>query len=142
MPEPTQRCSKCKAIKPLAEFHRNKEGRLGRRSMCKLCDRAYARRWNDQNRDRVRGVRHSWQSRNRDKMAEYETVYSRRNPLKRKVKSAVQGALRAGRLIRPSTREQCQKECVPHAHHQNYAKPLDVQWLCVSCHERLHRIGD
>jgi hypothetical protein len=30
------------------------------------------------------------------------------------------------------------KKCNPIAHHSDYSKPLDIEWLCNSCHERLH----
>jgi len=24
------------------------------------------------------------------------------------------------------------------AHHDDYSKPLDIQWMCTSCHKRHH----
>lgn len=34
-------CSKCNEEKPLDEFHKQKRGKYGRRSQCKVCARAY-----------------------------------------------------------------------------------------------------
>ncbi len=60
--------------------------------------------------------------------------------------SAVRRALVAGTLIRPATCERCDE--VPtghwpilHAHHDNYARPLQVRWLCRSCHKSGHVTG-
>lgn len=45
-------------------------------------------------------------------------------------------ALKKGTLVRPGRCENCGKECKPHAHHDDYAKPLEVRWLCPPCHRR------
>jgi len=56
--------------------------------------------------------------------------------------STVAMAIKKGTLIRPS---QCSK-CLKHnsevgkieAHHPDYNKPLEVQWLCKKCHWLTH----
>jgi predicted DNA-binding transcriptional regulator AlpA len=49
---------------------------------------------------------------------------------------AVAKAVSAGRLIRQPC-EWC-GNAKAEAHHSDYTKPLHVQWLCRSCHVRLH----
>jgi len=51
--------------------------------------------------------------------------------------NAVKNAIRAGRLTRQPC-EVCQ-ELTVQAHHPDYAKPLDVQWLCPKHHRALHQ---
>lgn len=36
-PQPTKRCSRCGAVKPLSDFHRSKKRKFGVRSACKTC---------------------------------------------------------------------------------------------------------
>jgi hypothetical protein len=56
--------------------------------------------------------------------------------------SAVQRALKSGRLVRPTACARCGAADSPlrdgrsglHAHHADYGRPLDVEWLCVTCH--------
>lgn len=43
-------------------------------------------------------------------------------------------AIRAGRLIRPDFCESCLQKRQPDAHHDDHMKPLDIQWLCRTCH--------
>lgn len=59
------------------------------------------------------------------------------HPDKAAAQAVVFRALRAGRLVRPATCSRCPNEG-PHAHHEDYAKPLVVVWLCVTCHVRRH----
>src|SRR5215831_11268686 len=47
---------------------------------------------------------------------------------------AVARALKRGELIRPSECEECGRGGVIHAAHSDYARPLDVRWLCRRCH--------
>lgn len=56
--------------------------------------------------------------------------------------SAVNMAVKAGKLTRPTKCERCGKgrrEIIAH-HHKGYAKKnwLNVQWLCHSCHKFAH----
>jgi ribosomal protein S27AE len=60
-------------------------------------------------------------------------------PLGKRASARVAYALRAGYLTRKPC-ERCGAEKV-HAHHEDYTKPLDVMWLCQSCHMKHHLHG-
>jgi hypothetical protein len=52
---------------------------------------------------------------------------------------AVTLALQHGDLLRPKNCEACgQHHTRITAHHEDYSKPLDVVWLCPSCHHHTH----
>lgn len=46
----------------------------------------------------------------------------------------VKNALRTGALARPDRCGRCLIACKPEASHDDYARPLDVEWLCKTCH--------
>ena len=52
----------------------------------------------------------------------------------------VNRAIKNGVLIKPSVCENCGKECSPEGHHEDYSMPLEVVWLCKSCHLELHKV--
>jgi ribosomal protein S27AE len=65
--------------------------------------------------------------------------YNHLNPHKQRARKAVKRAVDSGRLVRPSACPRCgDTESAIHAHHPDYSKPLDVEWLCGACHGRLH----
>ena len=87
--------------------------------------------------------------------AETEKERQRRNARARKGKfpgkelarRLVRAAIQRGDLVRPTECEVC---CRPpgvssigtplvQAHHDDYAKPLDVRWVCQLCHAQIHR---
>lgn len=67
-----------------------------------------------------------------------DIIWSKRqNVLKHRAHQAVWRGLRYGRLVRPEACERCgSAHRRLEAHHHDYAKPLDVEWLCPSCHRR------
>lgn len=51
---------------------------------------------------------------------------------------AVARAMKRGEIVVPDICAHCHDACTPVAHHDDYAKPLDVRFLCRSCHIRFH----
>lgn len=67
----------------------------------------------------------------------------REDPQKFKARHAVSNAIRDGRLARGTECYFCGCSDRLQAHHEDYDHPLDVVWLCASCHGKLHTIkGD
>lgn len=59
--------------------------------------------------------------------------------LARRAYDAVRSALKSGRLVRPDSCQSCgTTERRIDAHHDDYEKPLDVKWVCRSCHFLSH----
>lgn len=66
-------------------------------------------------------------------------AYKRRFPLKSRAHRAVRKAVASGRLRAP---KQCACGATSRlsAHHDDYSRPLDVIWLCGSCHKARHAV--
>lgn len=63
-----------------------------------------------------------------------------RNPVASAARRALQYAVKSGRLIRPGSCSSCGREGKPHGHHADYARPLEVTWLCARCHGKAHAL--
>lgn len=62
-----------------------------------------------------------------------------RNTVKRAAHIIVGNAVRDGKLSKPDFCEDCQSRCEHlHGHHDDYAQPLVVHWLCPACHKKWH----
>lgn len=58
--------------------------------------------------------------------------------LQKRAHKAVEHAVAKGILHRPDLCDECSNPCKPHAHHDDYGKPLDIRWLCQPCHSVIH----
>ena len=59
------------------------------------------------------------------------------NDLKIQARYIARGAVRHGRIVKPTNCQRCGKAELKnriHAHHQDHTKPLEVEWLCSQCH--------
>lgn len=65
-----------------------------------------------------------------------------RDSKKRQATKMVNSRVAAGTMHKPDSCERCGTEGPVQAHHDDYDKPLDVIWLCTSCHGAEHRKPD
>lgn len=69
-----------------------------------------------------------------------KTEWAKKNRIKRNAHNKVSRALLKGIIKRPVNCQQCGLEAKIEAHHDDYEKPLEVMWLCISCHNERHKI--
>jgi hypothetical protein len=73
-------------------------------------------------------------SKGRATQARSDQRYYARYPERRKANNVVNHAVRDGRLVKPDACEHCGADVPLEGSHTDYSRPLDVEWLCVSCH--------
>ena len=98
-----------------------------------------AREYYHKNKERLNLKAREWREKNKEKLRGYHKKHNAKEPLRRAARKFVSHALTAKVIIRSEICEICAKACIPEAHHEDYTKPLDVKWLCRSCHGFIHR---
>ena len=127
-----KRCADCGEVKPTTQFSQK-----GIHPYCRPCAnaRSYAYAQGKGRQVHIEGSRRYYL-----KMKD-DPEYKRKWP----ARSAVQYALRKGRLVKPESCERCGRSGVKlnGHHHKGYDKEhrLDVQWLCSSCHYWVDKEG-
>ena len=66
----------------------------------------------------------------------YQQRYKLKHPTKKQAHTIVSSAIKKGHLI-PQPCQICGK--IAQAHHEDYSKPLSVEWLCSKHHKAIHR---
>ena len=97
--------------------------------------REYGRKYTIENKEKIRGYHTKHVPDNRKRRAAYLRVYRKENPKKNKARELVSGAIRNGKLIR----QNCWCGEIGQAHHKDYNKPYDIEWLCAKHHAECHR---
>lgn len=159
-------CFKCGKEKPLFDFYEHKRMADGYLNKCKECTKSdvsnnyrknigYCKEY-EKNRAQLphriaarnayasspRGrevgnrLSRKWAVENPEKRKESLLKWEANNPEKRAAHNAVFLAIQRG-VIEKSPCELC-GESSAQAHHDDYAKPLNVRWLCSRCHARHH----
>jgi len=102
---------------------------------CKPCRRDLVTSHRNANIERIRAYD---RERGNHQSAGYFAKYRRENPEKYKAHTAVNNAVRDGRLTKSEACDNCGDTGRIHGHHDNYDRPLVVDWLCVPCHHERH----
>jgi len=105
--------------------------------------KAQQKRYKAKHKDRLKEYYEEWYSKNgRNRNAkQYEIVKKWRaeNPEKVNAHYKVNKAIKSGKISVPNGCSKCSRENIrPHAHHPDYDKPLNIIWLCASCHKIEH----
>ena len=130
-------CFKCGVERPLSDYYKHAQMADGHLNKCKECTKndVRERRFDPKFRekvleyDRSRGARQD---------PDYCKEYRERFPLKYKAHSALNNAVRSGKISKPEACEECGSTFALNGHHDDYSKPLDVRWLCSACHRQWH----
>lgn len=100
------------------------------------------KKYKEANKDKIAEMYKNWNKRNEERLKEYRSryyeYYKERNKAELKARSKLSNAIRDGKILRPNKCDRCGKKCTPDGHHWNYAYPLNVIWLCRSCHKIVH----
>lgn len=130
----TKMCFKCLETKPLSEFYKHKAMADGHLGKCKSCTKSDVSQNYRRNHDHYVAYERERNARpeRRNNWLVYQTNRRTKSPEKYKARNAVNNALRDGRL----TKQPCKVCGNPNteAHHKDYNKPLDVEWLCFQHH--------
>lgn len=122
-----KQCSTCKLIKPITDFWKNKQHPDGYNYTCRVCYRLIDRKRYYKNYEL-----------NREKRNQKSMRGDKKYPEKNKARRLLVYAVRMGRVLKLPC-EVCgvlQTE----GHHQDYTKPLEVNWVCkLHHHEKYHR---
>lgn len=139
------RCKVCGKTRPEVDFYA-KVNRL-----CKEHVKAAARAWRNENIERARAndrkrrtlphrmaAKSEYQKSSRGLATHRNRIirYREKYPERAAAVRTANNAIRDRRLIR----QPCEKcgASKSQAHHDDYSKPLEVRWLCVSCHAGHH----
>lgn len=146
-------CFKCHVSKPLSDFYKHPQMGDGHLNKCKDCTKKDTKErtdwlWaNDPEWVEKELARQRLKERNRRELGiahqatpEEELFrtrkYRRENPDKNRAHSAVNFAIKSGRLQKLPCAV-CGSDNT-HGHHDDYSKPLDVLWLCPKHHFERH----
>ena len=150
-------CTKCEQSKNLDNFYKHAKMKDGHLNKCKECckkDSVENRSKNTEyyrEYDKVRYVldpkvrerneRYAKTKNGKEKLKKLKQEWKERNPDKVKAYSVVSNSIRDEKLIKPEHCSCCGNKTASinlHAHHHDYSKPLDITWLCITCHAFLH----
>ena len=64
--------------------------------------------------------------------------YRIHHPIEDKAQRKLRRAEKSGKIIKPLFCEVCKDKVKLCGHHKDYSKPLEVIWVCHSCHKKIH----
>jgi hypothetical protein len=111
---------------------------------------AQTRRWIEAHPDKVSEYKERYRGRYaeetrmygkrwRKENPHYKKLYNKKNRNKVRAWRTVRRAVKAGKIVKPKRCTLCHKKRSLLAHHPDYSKPLEIQWICWPCHNRHHK---
>ena len=134
-------CVKCDESKQKSDYHRCSRDKRGYQQPCAKCRNIIKKEYKKTPKgievNRKSGRR--WRKNHKTKWNAYKREHYRNNPHMKKAYKTLHAAQEKD-LITPNPCEICGSVDV-HGHHEDYSKPLEVNWLCALHHREAHRDG-
>lgn len=132
-------CFKCHRTLDISEFYEHPEMKDGHLNKCKECTKKdVSERYRVALIERTRyELQRNKTASRKQQMAVYTKKSRMNNPEKYHAHNLVASAIKRGLLIKPDTCSVCGKRGSVHGHHNDYAKPLEVVWVCARCHRKI-----
>lgn len=134
-----KRCPSCEQDLPREAFPLNKSRKDGLHAYCLACNRTKQAALRASHGERYREMRRRYRASEKGKAA--YSRYVPAHPWQKWAQSKVWREINAGRMTKPETCSSCGEGGIIDGHHDDYAKPLEVRWLCRWCHREWHRIN-
>ena len=126
-------CKKCGVEQPVDSFYPH-------RRVCKKCHNTASSRWRQANPERAATIYQQWVAANPERVKIRNLRWQLSNPDRLAAHRALNNAVLAGKVSKPSVCSRCDTPTWPlHGHHKDYTKPLDATWLCPQCHSAAHK---
>jgi len=133
-------CKSCSTEKDRSLFGARKASLDGLSHKCKECQSDYDKsRSTAPHRVKAR-LDYSKTARGKEAGGRAKKRYIEKNTVKRAAHILLGNAVKSGK-VSPLPCEECFNTHDLHAHHDDYAKPLDIRWLCAACHHQWHAIN-
>ena len=132
---------KCNKEKPLSDFYKHSQMKDGHLNKCKECVKEAANNHRSANLEKIREYDRGRASLPHRRKLNTKTTKRMREDLPHvyKAHSALNYAVKIGKITKPTICSVCHKEKKLHGHHDDYTKPLDVEWMCVVCHRAFRK---
>jgi len=147
-------CTSCQKEKAVSQFNKDWRGKFGVVSKCKSCQLEYLRQYRKTPKGREvdaawnaspaakelkRAYRESEHGKATNAALKRQHRKEGRYVEEKRAYDAVYYAVKTGVLVRPDVCSRCGASGKKiQAHHADYAKPLEVEWLCRVCHVQIH----
>jgi hypothetical protein len=139
-------CKDCRKLVNKENYAKHKHKYIIPRKAQSLERKEYLRDYYAKNTEKVRQRCTEYNNKNRERVSQWTKQWRIDNAVEWEAIKELNRAIRHKKVFRPETCECCDlhlpqgeyRKARIEAHHQDYAKPLLVLWLCRSCHRRYH----
>jgi hypothetical protein len=137
-----KQCKLCGDLKPITEFRRRRKSSESRVTECRSCHNAKNRQYEANNPGKKAANARRIYAQNPEgfhaRSKRWEEANKERVMVSRRAADHVRYAVKTGKLTKPSACQHCGTTSVRIVSaHLDYARSLDVLWLCDRCHRRL-----
>jgi ribosomal protein S27AE len=132
-------CPACSSVIARELFAKNRNRPDGMGAYCLACNRRQQAAERARRGDDYRQMRRLYRATERGIRA--YSRYVPTHPWQKWAQGKVWNEIERGRIVKPEMCSSCGNSGIIDGHHDDYAKPLNVRWLCRWCHREWHRIN-